>query len=355
MQTKQLFMATMLVVGLSGVTFGQGIDTVFLKDGNKVGGEITEVTRTDVTVTQKVGNKTEKVPANTIYYIEWKGEPPQLSLARSNERAGSYADAVTGYQEALAALEGSNPKVKADIEYMLARTGSKLAQSDPGQAASAIQNLKDFIAQNRDFFRFYDAQMTLAETALTANDTTTAEAAYTSLQQAPWPDYKLAGKIGTANTLLARNDVASAKSIFDEVAATSPKTAAEKARQLEGKLGQAECLQRQENHDQATEILDAVVDESTAEDTRILAEAYLKLGDGYAGQGQKNKEAILAYLHVDVIPALAAHADLHAEALFRLTKLWSAVGQPTRSADAAAKLESDYPNSPWTKQLGGGS
>lgn len=355
MRPNQILIALGIAATFAGSAFAQQIDTVFLKNADKVGGEITEVTKTDVTVTQKVGNKVEKIPANNIYYIEWKGEPPQLSLARSNERASNYAEAVTGYQEALAALEGGNPRIKSDIDYMLARTGSKLAVADPSQAASAIQNLKDYVAKNRDFYRFYDAQLMLAETALNAGDTTTADSAYSALQQAPWTDYKLAGQIGSGNTLLARNDVTGAKSIFDSVAATSPKTPAEKARQLEGKLGQAECLQRQNNSDEATKILNTVVDESTSEDTRILAEAYVKLGDGYAAQGQKNKEAILAYLHVDVIPSLAAHSDLHAEALFRLTKLWSAVGQPTRSADAAAKLESDYPNSPWTKQLGGAS
>ncbi|MBT5020293.1 hypothetical protein OAF98_00585 [Planctomicrobium sp.] len=355
MRPNHILIAFGLAAILTGSVFAQQIDTVYLKNSEKFGGEITEVTKTDVTVTQKVGNKVEKIPANTIYYIEWKGEPPQLSLARSNERSGNFADAVTGYQEALAALEGSNPRIKDDIDFMLARTGAKIAIADPSQAASAIKNLSDYVASHRDYYRFFDAQLMLAETALKASDTTTADSAFSALQQAPWSDYQLAGKIGSANTLLARDDINAAKSIFDSVAGTSPKTPAEKSRQLEGKLGQAECLQRQNNQDEAAKILDAVVDESTSDDTRILAQAYVKMGDGFAAQGQKNKEAILAYLHVDVIPSLAAHSDLHAEALFRLTKLWSAVGQPTRSADAAAKLESDYPNSPWTKQLGAAS
>lgn len=353
MYRQQTFASWGLLLLCASTAAAQGIDTVYLKTGNKEGGEITEISKIDVTVTVKVGNKVQKVPANDIHYIEWKGEPPQLSLARSNERSGNLAAAVTGYQEALAALQGSHSKIKADIEFMLARTGARLAQSDPSQAAAAIKALADFVSANRDFYRFYDAQMALAETALRANDTTTADGAYTNLQQAPWKDYQLAGKIGNANTLLARNEVNAAKSIFDEVASSAPKSEAEKARQLEGKLGQADCLQKQNAQAEATKILENVIDEATSSDTKILAEAYLKLGDGYAADGQKNKEAILAYLHVDVIPALAAHADLHAEALFRLTKLWTAVGQPARSADSAAKLESEYPNSPWTKQLNG--
>lgn len=335
--------------------YAQGIDTVFLKDGSKVAGEITEVTKTDVTVSQKVGNKTNKVPANNIYYVEWKNEPRQLNLARSKERSGNLIEAISGYQEAIAALESTDRKIKADIDFLIARTASKLAQTDPSQSAAAIKQLKDFVAGNRDFYRYYDAQMALAEAALHAQDTSTAAGAFTLLEKAPWLDYQMAGKIGSANTLLAQKDISGAKSIFDDVVNSKPKTAGEKARQLEAKLGQAGCLHRQNNYDESAKILQNVIDETTASDTRLLAEAYLRMGDGYAARGQKNKEAILSYLHVDVIPSLAAHSDLHAEALFRLTKLWTAVNQPSRSADAAAKLESDYPNSPWTKQLGGAS
>lgn len=353
MRRYHLILSLGLAFVMTSSLSAQEIDTVFLKDGSKVAGQITEITKTDVTVSQKVGNKIEKVPANSIYYVEWKGEPPQLNLARSNERSGNLMQAITGYEEALVALETTNLSTKADINFLLARTASKLAQTDPSQAAVAIKQLKEFVAGNRDFYRYYDAQMVLAQTALLSNDTSTSDGAYTLLQKAPWLDYQMAGKIGSANTLLARNDIPGAKTIFDDVVNSKPKTAAEKSRQLEAKLGQAGCLHRQNKYDESGIILQNVIDETTANDTRLLAEAYLRMGDGYAAQGQKNKDAILSYLHVDVIPSLAAHADLHAEALFRLTKLWTAVNQPSRSADAAAKLESDYSNSPWTKKLGG--
>lgn len=345
--------ALFLVPALTQGVFAQGIDTVYRKSGERVGGEITTITRTEVTVTQRVGNKTENVPANEILYIEWKGEPPQLGLARSNERSGNLAEAVNGFQAALTALEGGNANIRADINFYLARTASRLAQADASQLPAAVQQLKEYVAAGRDFYRYYDAQMLLAETALLANDLSTAEGAYSLIQQSPWTDYQMAGKIGAANTLLARDDISGAKAIFDEVASMATKTAAEKSRQLEGKLGQAECLQRSNQHADAETILQTVIDQTTAQDTRVLAEAYLRMGDGYVAQGQRIKEAILAYLHVDVIPSLAAHSDLHAEALFQLSKLWTAAGQPSRSADAAAKLESDYPNSSWAKQLGG--
>ncbi|TWT59128.1 hypothetical protein KOR42_25170 [Thalassoglobus neptunius] len=347
--------ASSLVLLLFSPVLGQEIDTVYLKgEAKPVAGEITAVDKTSVTVNQKIARKDVPVPANTISFIAWSGEPATLNLARSNERAGNLSEAVAGYQEALSAIGSDAPDIKRDVEFFLARTTSKLAQADPEQLTAAIQQLQQFAEQNRNFYRYYDTQILLAETALLANDVSTAEAAYTVLEQSPWLDYQMAAKIGRAKTLLARNDIAAAKQVYDEVASSNPSLPSEKAKQLEAMLGQAECLQRQSAYDQAADILQTVIDQTAADESRVLAEAYLRLGDGYAAQGQKVKEAILAYLHVDVVPSLASHADLHAEALYRLAQLWPVVSQPARGADASAKLEADYPNSPWVEKLGSG-
>lgn len=331
------------------------IDMVVRKsDGKTLGGEIKAITKTEVTVFQKVGNKEDVVPANDILSVEWKDEPAMLRLARSNEKAGNYAQAMTGYEEALAAA-GSVTNLKADIQFLIARTAARIAQADPSQAAVAMEKLKAFVGENRDFFRFYDAQMLLAETALLAGDTVAADAAFNLVQQSPWKDYQMAGKIGSAETLLAQNKVNEAKGIFDQVAAIQPGNPAEKARQLQATIGQARCLRQQNQIPQATESLRKVIDQAEAGESRLLAEAYLQLGDCYSSDAQQLKDAVLAYLHVDVIPTLASHADLRAEALYHLARLWPAVGEPARGAEASAKLEQDYPNSEWTKKLGSGS
>ena len=355
MSRKSTLFTTLATTLIASSTFAQSIDTVYLKsDPKPVAGEITAVTRNSVTVNQKIARKDVEVPANDIIFISWNGEPPVLNLARSNERAGNLSDAVTGYQEALSAIGSGNANIKTDVNFYIARTAAKLAQTDPAQQATAIKQLKDFADQNRTSYRYYDAQMLLAEVALLAKDVNAAESAYVVLEQSPWPDYQMAAKNGKANALLARDDIPGAKRIFDEVASTNANNPAEQSRRFEAMLGQATCLQKQSGYAEAGEILNKIVDETSAEQSRVLAEAYMKLGDGHAAQGKNFKAAILAYLHVDVIPSLSAHSDLHAEALFRLAKLWPAVNQPARGADASAKLEAEYPNSPWLKQLGGG-
>lgn len=345
-----------VVLTCSAGAFAAEIDIVKrASDGKSFGGEITSVSKTEVVVTQSVGNKEDTIAANDIASIEWKGEPPTLNLARSNERSGNLAEAQAGYQEALQAVASGAPALKAEIEFRLARTAAKIAAKDPSQIQVALDGLRAFVNDHRDHFRLYEAQHLLGELALAADDTPAADAAFAVLEQAPWPDVQMAGKLGTAKSLLSQGDVAGAKSLFDTVASITPKNASEKARRLEGVLGQAECQQKSGNYDDAVKTLQTVVKETDAGDTRLLAEAYLRQGDCLAADGQRLKEAVIAYLHVDVVPTLAAHGDLHAEALYNLAKLWPAIGQPARAAEATDKLQQDYPESSWTKKLSSGS
>lgn len=339
-------------LAISGAVFAAEIDTVVRKsDGKIFGGEITKVARSEVVVTQKVGNKVDSIAANDIASLEWKGEPLSLGLARSNETSGNLAEALEGYQEALKEAASARPEVRASIEFSLARTAVRVSQTDPSQTAAAIDKLKAFVSANPDSFLYYDCQLMLGDLALRANDTATAEGAYAVLEQAPWPDYQLAGRNGQGFSRLARNDVSGARGVFDSVAAAEAANPSENARRLEGVIGQAECLRRESKYAEAVTLLNQVVEQARAEDSRLLALAYVKQGDCLAADGQQAKAAVVAYLHVDVIPALAANADLHAEALYQLTKLWLAINQPQRSADAVSKLQSEYPTSEWTQKL----
>lgn len=343
----------LLLAASASVLSAAEIDTVYRKsDGKAVGGEITAVSKTEVVVTQKVGNKEEHIPANDIRSVEWKGEPIGLGLARSNQRSGNLSEALEGYQQALNESAGASKNLRGSIEYLIAEASVQVAKADSSQIPVAIQKLKAYLESNRDHYRYYDAQMLLAEMALASKDTLTAETSFALLEQAPWADYQLAGRNGQGYSKLAQGDASGAKAIFDQVAAANTTTPAETARKLDGMLGQADCLAQQSNFPEAIKILNQVVDQATAEDTRVLARAYLKQGDCLAADGQQLKPAVVAYLHVDVIPSLAAHSDLHAEALYQLAKLWPAVGQPARAAEASAKLETEYPNSEWTKKLG---
>lgn len=343
------------VLLLTVVTVPAGaLDTVTRRSTDRrVAGEVTAVSRTEVTVTPKAGVATT-VPANDIEQIEWDSAPAALGLARAKEASGQYALAIADYQKALTEVPAGRNHMRADVEYGIASSSGKLALVDDEQRESAISRLRAFIDGHPDHYRYYDALLLLGQTLLVSEDFAGAQAAYQQVNDAPWTDYQMAAGIALGKTALARGDVDTARTAFDRVAQAAPTTPAETARRFEALLGQAACLQQEQKYAEAANILDEIIRESAPQDTRLQAEAYLRQGDSFAALGGKTKQALMAYLHVDVIPSLAAHKDLHAEALYRLSQLWPQYGRPERSDQAAARLQSLYPHSPWTKKLSGG-
>ncbi|WP_437205021.1 tetratricopeptide repeat protein [Planctomicrobium sp. SH664] len=332
------------------------LDTVHRRGEQKaVAGTISSVSRDEVVVSQKIGNREEHIPANEITRVEWKDEPIGLVLARGREQSGNDTEAFAGYTEAASAATSARAPLRSDIEFLLCRTSAKLAQRDPAQAKAAIERLQKFVTAERNHFRYYQALQLLADAALAAGDFAAAEDAYTRLQQAPWGDVQASGKIGLARIQLAQNQVQQASQLFDEVAGKEAATAWEKLLQLQAQLGQADCLVRNRKADEASQLLNKVIEQAPVGESRLLAEAYVQLGDSFNSTATDPKSAVFAYLHVDVIPTLAAHADLHARSLYHLAKLWPLVGQPTRGAEAAARLEQDYPQSEWAKKLEAGN
>jgi tetratricopeptide (TPR) repeat protein len=328
------------------------LDLVHRRSNEKtVGGDITKVSRTEVIVTQKVGNKEEVIPANDISYIEWDGEPGPLKLARGSENTGNLDESIKQYQEAVKEVSGGKDGLKSEVDFGLARALARRALRTPAELPAAITQLKSFINGNRDHYRFYDAQLLLGDALLASKDDLTAEVSFKSVSEASWPDYQMAGKLGLGRSAIARNDVPKAKALFDEVAAVDAKTPAETSRKLEGLLGQARCLQAGSDYEGALKILEQVIDQATAADSRIQAEAYLRQGDVYRLSKADPRKSVIAYLHVDVIPDFAAENDLHAESLYRLAKLWPAAGDAGRGAEAASRLQAEFPESEWTKKL----
>lgn len=328
------------------------IDTVHRKSQEKsTGGSITTINANEVVVTQKVGNREEKVPANDIRGVEWDGEPADMKKARSFEGGSEYLRGKELFEELL--KTDLKPNIKTDVEFYIARLLHRSAQGDPAQAKEAIDKLTAFTTLRKTSYRYYEALGLLGELALASKDYAAADKAFDALSKATWPETKLAAQIGSARVLLAKEDFAGAKKIFDTVAGTDAKTPAETSQKLEGTLGQAECLMNDKKYAEAIKSLEAVIDQAAPTDTRLQAQAYLRQGDCLRLMGEKPKEAALAYLHVDVLPNFAAHKDLHAEALYNLFGLWGSLGQADRAERAESRLRDEYPNSEWTRKLGG--
>lgn len=314
-----------------------------------VSGEVTDVSKTEVTV-KPIGSGKEpvKIPANDINSITWTGEPPGLNLARSDETGGRFAKSLEGYQAAVTANKSDSAGLKTDLEYYVARSTAKIALADPAKVDDAIKKMEAFKSKHGDSYNYYEAVHLLGRLYLAKKDLVKAKSAFDELGKAPWKDYQMASKNAVGGLLLADNKPDEARSAFEAVVGMKAENPLEESQRQQAMLGTAKILTMQKKYADAVKLLDEVIEKAAPEDARVQAEAYVRQGDCLEAEG-KTKDALLAYLHVDVL--FPAEKTLHAESLFHLSRLWAKVGQTDRAAEAKEKLEAEFPNSEWTKQL----
>lgn len=311
-------------------------------------GEITDVSKTEVTVKPVGKGEPVKIPVNEIVSISWTGDPAGLSLSRSDEAGGRLQKALDGYTKAADTTKSTSPLLKADLEFYIARTTAKIALSDPAKIDDAIKKLEAFKSAHGDSYNFYECQNFLGQLYAAKKDYIKAKVAFDSLGKAPWKDYQMAAKIASGRMQLLENKPNDAVIDFDAVIGMKADNPAEESQRQEAMLGKAKILTTQSKFDDALKLLAEVIEKADPEDARVQAEAFVRQGDCLEASG-KTKDALLAYLHVDVL--FQTEKAQHAEALFHLSRLWAKDGKPGRAAEAKEKLESEFPNSEWTKQL----
>lgn len=323
-------------------------DTVTRKSTKTpVAGDVTANSKDEITVTPKTGAAV-KIPANDVASISWAGEPATVNVVRGDEAGGRLPRALDGYTKALEGLKSPSPGLKSDLEFAIARTTAKIALADSTKLDDAIKKLETFRATHSDNYNFYECQSFLGQVHVAKKDYVKAKLAFDQLGKAPWKDYQMASKIAGGRLLLLENKADEAAAAFDAVVAMKAGSPAEELQRQEAMLGKAKILTTQSKHDDAVKLLEEVIAKAPPEDRRVQAEAYVRQGDCLQAQG-KNKDALLAYLHVDVL--FSNEKSLHAESLYHISRLWSKVGQAARATEAREKLEAEYPNSDWTKQI----
>jgi tetratricopeptide (TPR) repeat protein len=311
-------------------------------------GDVTAMSRTEIVVTGRTSKREYRIPAIEVERVRWDGEKPQVNQFRNDERNGHFEKAIEGYSAALKEAPVSATNMRADLEFLIARTTAARALAESDGYDEAIERLEKFRAAHANNFRYFEVLRLLARLYMAKPDVEQAGAALKQLSEAPWTDLKMDAQLMQARVALARDDVAAALPPLEEVIAQSAKTPAELSRRYEALLTKAACLQKQGKLPEATEVLSSVIDEAAEEDTRTLAETCVRLGDCLQAAG-RTKEAILAYLRVDIL--FPKEKAAHAEALFHLSRLLAKDGKPDKAADAAARLQERYPKSPWTAKL----
>lgn len=312
-----------------------------------VRGEITNANRTEVTV--KIPTKPEvKIPANEITRVRFNGEKPQINLVRSEEAAGRLAKALDGYRDALRDVPANQSALKADLEFLIARTTAKLAAEDPKLLGDAARELERFRSAHPDHFRDFEALSLLGNVQLLQNDFAKARATFRQLSEAPWSDVKLTARNAEGRILLAENKIDEAVRAFEESISAAGDNAAHASQRVEAMLGKATALEKKSEYAEAAKILEGILEQSSENNSAVQAQACVRLGGAYQAAGNV-RDALLAYLRVDVL--YFNEKAWHAEALYHLSQLWARDGKPDRAADAATVLQAKYSQSEWAKKL----
>ena len=326
------------------------VDRVIKTDGSEEAGTLDGMTRDTVTLKSRTSGE-QQIKTADISFIDFDAAPAAVAGGRAALQAGNVARAAEQFADAAKSAPDDND-VKREIEYLQAAALAAQA-ADPTRRDAAIAALQEFTSGSTKHYRYYPALLMLGRMQSAAGQYAQAKATFGSAASAPYPEFTLAANVGQADAALADGKLEEARRLYDDVVGKAGPSAGQQSQKLAARLGQAKVLSQQKQYDQAITTLEEVVRESGAGDTRVQAEAFLRQGDAYAAQGNQVKAAILAYLRVDVVPALAKESELHAEALYRLKELWPAVAKPTRAAEAASRLQSLYPDSEWTKKIGG--
>jgi tetratricopeptide (TPR) repeat protein len=325
------------------------IETVNRKRDKPLSGEVSGVSKTEVTIKVKTPKEdTIKVPANEIQSIAWTGDTPDAGVARSDENAGRYQKAIEGYQKAMQSSKATNAFAKADLEFGIARASAKLALGEPSKIDDAVGKLEDFRKKQSDNYRFYEAVSYLGQLYAAKNELIKAKLAFDVLAKAPWKESQMAARIASGRLLLKENKLDEAAAEYEAVVGTKPEGPVEESQWQEAVLGKSRILIAQKKYEDGLKLLEEVIKNAAADDSKVNAEAFLRKGDCLREKGD-DKDALLAYLHVDVL--FASEKPQHAEALFRLAQLWDRVGNKARGDEARDRLRSDYDYTEWAKQL----
>ena len=301
-------------------------DKVILAAGNKVEGNITAVSRTNVTAG---GNR---YSVSQIKGVEFGGEPAGLTQARD-----IILSAHPNFDQAYAAIarisiRALKPNVKADVEYYRA-----LCQAKLGRAGLMAR----FVSGHAKSFHYYEANEVLAEAAIAALPTAKDKPRYVTLIEgcvgrltgaAGLPAVAQKGTLLRGKLQLAQKNYAAAANSFNLVIKDDGPGAGFTAtrNRMAARVGMARSWAASKKADAGVKLVEQVIAWAPPEDNELHAEAYNALGYCHKAAGRP-KDAVLAFLHTEVL--YFQNSNLRAEARKNLASLFTKLKDKKRAKE----------------------
>jgi tetratricopeptide (TPR) repeat protein len=317
--------------------------------GQPVTGRLGEMTKDRVVL--QVGSTPKEFAVNEIKFVQTANAPRDLVEAQ-NAAADADWGRVIELLDKIPPPLLANEAIKQEVDFYRALAGARLAVSGgaaapaPAEAQAAGTALVAYLKANKNSYHFYDTSEAVGDLLVGMGRFEQAAPYYNELASAPWPEYKMRAAVALGRALQAQGKHAEAIKQFDVALATDAKSKAAQSQAVVAKIGKAKSAIELGRAQEGLQLLTKTIDELPTEDNLLCATAYNALGNAYL-QLRQPKDALYAFLFVDLL--YNQSPPQHAEALYHLKELWGQMSRPDRAKDAAEKLKSRYPTSPWNK------
>lgn len=335
------FFLMVMVVGCLAARTGWSADVVRTVDGNKVEGQVSAMSPTEVTVTQ--GGSTKTVPVNQIELITFDGEPNLVRRARESVRDGRYEDAGKALEN-VKTEDIQRAEILQDIEFYGALSDAKRALKGEIEIPEAGKRMLAFVSAYPKSYHYLEACETVGDLLVALGQFSRAREFYERVGKAPWPEYKLRAAVSMGQILLAEKKPAEAMKFFQHVLDSKSDDDQAAAQRSAATLGKARCLVETGKPDEAAQLADGVVAKADPDDTDLLARAYLVLGIAHRKAGRA-QDAMYALLRVDTM--YFSNHEAHAEALAHLVPVFTALKKEDRAKETRRVLEDQYGETRW--------
>jgi len=317
--------------------------------GQPMTGRLGEITKDKVVL--QIGSSTKEFAVNEIKFVQLPGAPRDLIEAQ-NAAADVDWGRVIELLDKIPPPQLANEAIKQEVDFYRALANARLAVSGGAgapagaEAQGAGTALVAYLKANKNSWHFYDTNEAVGDLLVNMGRFEQAPAYYNELAGAPWPEYKMRAAVAIGRALQAQGKHAEAIKQFDAALATDAKSKSAQAQALVAKIGKAKSAIELGRAQEGLQLLTKAIEELPTEDNQLCATAYIALGNAYL-QLKQPKDALYAFLFVDSL--YNQSPPQHAEALYHLKDLWNQLSHPDRAKEAADKLKSRYPTSPWNK------
>ena len=284
-----------------------------------------------------------KVLAAISYSNAFNSERAWQSATDPKKRAAAYSDALDKYEKA--ALDITDKKVKAHLDFKIGYLRGKKALEDSSDPKNAISRLRGYVSGNTNSWQITRALLLLAKLQNENKDFGGAAESFGQLMKLDVSeDVKNDARLQGSLTDVQLGQYAAAEAKLTELMKTLPKGSKAYARAM---VAQAECLIAGNKVPEGIDMIKNAI--KTSDDKMLRAVAYNALGANYF-KAEQYKEARWEFLWVDVV--YNQDKAEHARALYYLSHIFDRLADPDKAAQCRATLlEGTYTGTEYHRKL----